>query len=58
MRTIVLAHNECYDYEKDYRAIYGDDTIVWVWFDGEDLNDTINIALNQVKNCNRVVIEK
>ena len=58
MRTIVIAHQNSNYWEKDYRTLYGQDTIVWIWFEESDLNDAIWIALNQVENVNRVIIEK
>ena len=56
--TIIIT-NISNDYiNKDYKAIYGNDSVLWFWFQESDLNDAIQIALKQVDKCNRIIIEK
>lgn len=56
--TIIIT-NVNNDYiNKDYKAIYGNDSVLWLWLQESDLNDAIQIALKQVDKCNRIIIEK
>ena len=56
--TIIITNINSDYINKDYKAIYGNDSVLWLWFQKSDLNDAIQIALKQVDRCNRIIIEK
>lgn len=56
--TIIITNINNDYINKDYKAIYGNDSVLWFWFEESDLDDAIQIALKQVDRCNRIIIEK
>jgi hypothetical protein len=59
--TIIMTHFENDYYDVDYRKKYNEyenDVRVQIYYDDNDLMDLINIATNQIKRCNRIIIER
>lgn len=60
MTIVMVNHNSDY-YDTDYKTKYNvheNDLRVQIWYDKSDLMDLIDIATNQIKRCNTIIIEK
>ena len=60
MTIIMVRHNSNYhdiDYKEKYN-VYENDIRIQIWYNESDLLDLVNIAMNQIVRCNRIIIEK